>query len=218
MRIFLFSVAIVAAFASVSCNNDAAPVALLCDTACNSDTIKFENSGPEKPYVRIAFADCSPDTIIWSHKGMESDRVMAFSDLVDENDLRLSKDNMNCYFKDDKYAWLEFNDCRNARGYLIRLTYSKDSSIAKYRSALTHFDPRYSIQDGLICYADYTFFYIEDIYTGAKAQVKMADKQLDIDYSDIHASYDSVNVTRNKVWLKLNDKGKELIVEKDISL
>jgi hypothetical protein len=54
--------------------------------------------------------------------------------------------------------------------------------------------------------------------TGNKAQLKLADEELDIDFNNIHATFDSVNVTRTRIFVNLKQKGKITPLEKTISL
>lgn len=217
MRTILLSFACLLSLCFTACSNKADTVAVFCDTTCSNDTIKFTNNGSGRPYVYISRDGCVPDTIIWSHKGLPNNRVMDFRDLAG-NRPRINKNYMNCYFNDTSYTWLEFNDCYTGRGYLLKLTYSIDNSIVKSTGALTHFDPRFKIQDGIICYTDRTFLYVEDIYTGKKEKVLMADHELDVDFDNIHNTFDSVNVSRNRVWINLRENGETRPVEKQISL
>ncbi len=70
----------------------------------------------------------------------------------------------------------------------------------------------------MICYADYTFLYVEDVLTGKKEQLKLADKELKIDWDNIHATFDSVNVTRNRIFVNMVENKEVKPLEKTISL
>lgn len=200
-----------------SCNNSSKNAKTFCDTACLGDTLKFIDDHPDKPFVYISVDDCVADTVIWSHNKMPSNLKIDFNEVAGSG-LRINKDKIACYFKDTSYAWLEFNDCLTGRGYLAKLNYTKKATRSKYTSALTHFDPKYNIETGLICYADYTFIYVEDIYTGKTEKMLLADHELKIDYNNTHATFDSVNVSRNRIFVSLIENGQKKPLEKKISL
>ena len=132
--------------------------------------------------------------------------------------LRLNKNYLGCYFNDTSYAWLEFNDCFTGRGYLVKLNFNKKAGRSEYSSALTRFDPKFKIEDGLICYADYAFVYVEDITTGKIAKLLLSDHELKIDYNNIHTVFDSANITRNRIFVNLIENGNKKPLEKQISL
>jgi hypothetical protein len=201
-----------------ACNNQTADVAKpLCDTTCLKDSLTFTIQHPQKPYVYITASDCKPDSLIWSHSALDNNRKMAFNTLVDRP-VYLNKANVSCYIKDTSYAWLKFNDCLTGRGYLMKLPFNKGNDLSNYTSALNNFDPQFKIAEGLICYADYTFIYVEDMETGKAAKLLMNDEELKIDWNNIHKTFESVNVTRQKIEADILINGNKKHVEKNISL
>jgi hypothetical protein len=70
----------------------------------------------------------------------------------------------------------------------------------------------------LICYADYTFLYVEDKANGKIEKTLLSDKQLEIDFNNVHATFDSVNVTRKRIFVNLLDHGESKKIEKMINL
>jgi hypothetical protein len=130
----------------------------------------------------------------------------------------LNKDNVAAIFRDTAYAWLKFNDCITGRGFLLKLPFEKDEKMSIYTSALNSFDPKFSVEDGLISYFDHTFVYAQDPQTGKVEKLKLNDSRLDINYDKVHDTFDSVNITRDRIYVKfkLNNADKEL--EKPINL
>ncbi len=213
----LFSFILVIALFT-QCNNSASTEASFCDTTCQTDSIKFErNDLAGKPYVYITMADCKPDTIFWSHAGLSKNLAMPFSDLVDGG-LTINKTHTNATIFGNSHAWLELNDCATGRGYLMKLPFDKAESISKYSSALTRFDKKYAVADGLICYADYSFVYVEDMATGKTEKLLMGDAELKIDWKNLHATFDTVNISRNRIFITVSEYGKKRNMEKAISL
>lgn len=188
----------------------------LCDTTCMSDTLKFNLDHPRKPFVYITANDCLPDSLIWSHDLLDDNRKMGFRTLMERN-IRMNKSAVECFIKDTSYAWLKFNDCVTGRGFVLKLPFNKKNSISNYSSALNSFDPQFKIQDGLICYADYAFLYVEDMNTGKVEKLLLNDKELKIDFNNIHETFESVNVTRNKITANIIVDGVKKTVEKTIS-
>ncbi len=215
---FLFSTLIIVALFTQCKNSGSAGNASFCDTTCQSDPIKFNRDDlANNPYVYISMAQCIPDTIFWSHEGLDKNLAIPFSDLVDRG-LKINKTHTMAHIINDEHAWLELNDCETGRGYLIKLPYEKSNSISKYSSALTRFDKKFAIADGLICYADYSFVYVEDMATGKTQKLLMGDAELKIDWKDLHATFDSVNVSRNRIFVTIIEYGKKRTLEKVISL
>ena len=188
-----------------------------CDTACITDTLRYVQAHPDTPFVLLSVKNCQPDTFIWSHKGLDTKRKMGFYELVGK-DVRLNKDFISCYFNDTSYAWLKFNDCITGRGFLVKLPYSKNDKWSIYTSALNSFDKKFHVEDGLIAYYDETFIYAQDQATGKLDRMLMNNTGMDIDHNDIHSTFDSVNITRNKIWAKIKIKGQFTPKEKQIAL
>lgn len=201
----------------ISCNNKPAKPKSFCSDPCMKDTMKFTLDHPGKPYLYITANSCTPDTVIWSTIYSETNRKMRLSELLDQP-VNINKEFVSCFIKDTSFAVLELNDCSTFRGFILKLPFNKKVNISKRTSALTRFDKKYKIGDGLICYADYSFLYVEDILTGKKEQMKFAEKELDIDWNNIHNTFDSVNVTRNRIFLQLKQDNETKPIEKTISL
>ena len=200
-----------------SCGDKNVKPKSFCSDPCLKDTLKFTIDNPGKPYVYISANSCSPDTIIWSTIFSETNRKMSLSELLDQP-VNINKEFVSCFIKDTSFALVQMNDCSTFRGFILKLPFDKKQTISRKTSALTPFDQKFKIGDGLMCYADYTFLYVEDITTGKKEQLKLADKELDIDWNNIHNTFDSVNVTRNRIFVNLKKDNETKPIEKAISL
>ncbi len=198
----------------LSCKSKDETPKSLCNDPCLKDTIKVISDHALRPYVYFLPANCYADTIVWSHKLLPNDTKIVMSEYT-KRDVSAYKEGVDVYFKDTVFAWVIFNDCSTPRGYAMQLFFDKNKGIKNYTSALNKFDPKFNIANGLICYADYNFVYIEDMDSGKKEQVKLSDKELEIDFNEIHKTFDSVHVTRNRAYIKL--KGKD-VIEKSFSL
>ena len=191
-------------------------VATFCDTACNSDNIRFQGNHKLEPYVSISQKNCIADTLTWTHEALPSKRQMQMPSLLD-NPVRINKEAVTCYFKDTSYAYLSFNDCVTGRGYLLKLPFSKQESISKISSAINSFDKKFVVPDDLRAYADYSTLYVVDINTGKKEQMTFKE-QYKIDFNNIHDVIDSVNVSRNRMFVLLKKDGQPVQIEKNITL
>jgi len=216
MRFLPLSLFVVFTIVVTACSSPAKPKAF-CSDPCLKDTMKFTSGHPGKPHVYISASSCSPDTILWSHDFLVNNRKMGMSDLLGQP-VTINKEFVRCEIYDTSYAWVQLNDCSTFRGYLLKLPFDKKKNIGKYGGALTDFDPKYKIADGLVCYSDRAFMYVEDKVTGKIEKMKLADHSLDIDFNDIHASFDSVNVTRNRIYVNLIQNKEAKPIEKVISL
>ncbi|MES1216997.1 MAG: hypothetical protein ABUT20_15895 [Bacteroidota bacterium] len=194
----------------IACNNKPAATKSFCADPCLKDTLKFTGDHPGKPYVYISAKSCTPDTILWSHANMESNRKMGLSDLLGHQ-VTINQQFVRCEFYDTTYAWVQINDCSTFRGYLLKLPFDKKNSISKYSSGLTDFDPKYKIEQGLICYSDRAFIYVEDKANGKVSKTLLNDSELDVDFDNVHAVFDSVNVTRSRIFVKLVGKVEKTI-------
>jgi hypothetical protein len=217
---FLFFLAIVAVMANSysSCKSSSVPP-VYCDTACNSDTLKFSVKEPHNLRVFISLKNCIPDSVQWTNIYQDNWYKLDFAELT-ASDLRINKDNITVHFVDTNYAWLEFRDCINGRGYLARLNYNPKESRSKYTSALTRFDKKNSIEDGLIAYFDKVFVYVRNIKTGETQQLKIAsDKAIDFDYNNFRDHLDSVHITSKRIYARVKQtaEGEWLDLEKNIS-
>lgn len=219
MNHLLHGIAVLGFAALASCGDaDSAASAPFCDTTClQEDTLKYTLEHPEKPYVYITVSNCLPDTVIWTHRRIENRLKIDFDEMA-EPGLRIHPKNIACHFNDTSYAWLEFNDCMTGRGYLAKLNFNKRAGRSRYTSALTRFNPHYRIADGLIAYADYESIYVEDIMTGKTEKIRLGTEKIEVDWTKMQDTFDSVNITRTRIFVNLVQKGKEKALEKNISL
>lgn len=205
----IFAAIILLLFAA--CKNsdkNSAQVSFCKDTTCLSETMKFESEAKDKPFVRISFKDCKIDTIHWEKSGLGVIKDIIFSEFI-PNDVKPSKEAFSCTIIESKCAWVKFNDCATGRGYLIRLPFDKGGVTSKYTSAINNFDPEFKVADGLVAYYDNTFIYVEDMATGMEAKQLLTDIGVtDIDYNDVHSLIEKVDITKEKIYAKLNVKGK----------
>lgn len=190
-------------FAASCGNNNPTPApASFCDTAaCMQDTLKFTGTHEKKPTLFITAKNCQPDSIIWSYKGMGADRKTGFTYLLGAT-VRVNKDYIRCHFQNADVAWLLFNDCLTGRGFQIKLPYDKNASFSLKHGAINNLDKKFSISDDLAVSTDRGNLFVEDMNTGKKGMMTFGQK-LDIDYDAIHEHIDSVNVTADRVWVKI---------------
>ncbi len=215
MRYLLASfLAILMVAAIVSCKSSSGDgPKTLCDTACLKDTLKFTGDHKLSPYVYISAANCKADSLIWSYKGMGTDRKTKF----DYPTVFVNKDFTRCVFKDTGFAYVLFNDCATGRGFQIKLPYNKNESFVMRTSGINNIDPKFSIGDNLLAYTDRGNVYVEEIATGKKAMMTFGEK-LDIDYDALHEYIDSVNITNQRIWVKVKIKDQWKDLEKTITL
>ena len=214
MRIILL-LAIVTAFCT-SCNNSGKGKTF-CDTTCNSDTIKFSGSEPFNQAVAISIKDCEPDSLKWTHKGLLNERQILFRQFVTQS-VRLNKSAISSAFQDTTNVWLAFNDCITGRGYIFKLPYRTGNQITTISGALNSFDPKFSVDPDLRAYTDRGNIYVVDVTTGKEAQMTFK-KEYEMDFNNIHKSIDTINITKQRIYVKLIDKdGNEIPFEKKIDL
>jgi len=216
MKSILFLLFALILLASCSNNNSAGTGKLFCDTTCNNDSFLFKSDTPLHPFVSISVKSCIPDTLTWGHDQLEADRKMQMSTLLDKI-VRLNKSAINCYIKDNSYAWLSFNDCITGRGYLLKLPFNKANDISKYSGAINSFDKKFVLPDDVRAYADYSTIYVVDVNTGKTAQMTFKE-ELNFSFDNIHEGIDSVNISHNRIYVLLNKDGKKVPLEKNISL
>lgn len=215
MRIFLLFVTVLTIAAS--CGDKAVATAdLFCDTTCNNDTLLFEGDHRLKPFVTISQKNCLADTLTWSHNQLETNRQMQIPNLLD-NPVRINKSAVSCYIKDTSFAILTFNDCVTGRGYMLKLPFDKKQNINKRTSALNSFDKKFVLPDDLRAYADYSTIYVMDITTGKEEQMTFKE-EYDINFNDVHKTIDSINISRNRIFVLLKKDGKDVPLEKKINL
>ena len=215
MRLLLILVVLVAMANSFNaCKSSGSKT--FCDTVCLKDTLKYKGDHPLEPYVYISVRNCKADTLVWSYKGMGSNRKLGWEDLL-KGPVKINKDYVSCYIKDTSYFWLQFNGCETGRGYQLKIPYNRTAKMAFKNGAINSFDPKFSIADNLIVYTDRGNIFAEDKQTGKNAMMTFGSHIKDLDYDAIHQYIDSVSVTNTKIWvrIKIDNEWKEL--EKNIT-
>ena len=202
--------------ASCSNNSNQGTAKTFCDTACNTDTLKFEGEHRFNPMVSISQKNCLADTLSWTHDGLPSKRQMQLPTLLN-NPVRVNKAAVSCFIIDTSYAWLSFNDCVTGRGYLLKLPFNKKQNINKISSAINSFDKKFVVPDDLRAYADYSTIYVVDINSDKKEQMTFKE-QYNIDFNTVHDVIDSVNISRDRIFVLLKKNGQDVPIEKKIKL
>jgi hypothetical protein len=204
---------VLSAIAFSSCSNNSSTTKTFCDTTCVKDSIAFNGDAGTDQSLSIKINNCKPDTISWSNKNVT--RRIAFNEYIDK-DVRMNPSYVKPAFQ-DSCVWLTFNDCFTGRGYMLRLPYSSTESINKMTAALNSFDKKFSLDDDLRAYTDGGNIYVVNVKTGNKAEMTFKEAYT-MDYDNIHTVLDSINVTKSKIYVKLLKEGKEVPLEKNISL
>ncbi len=217
MKLLIAATALVLSASLFSCKSSSGDGAKsFCDTVCLMDSLKFMGESKLQPSVFISARDCKADSIEWTYKGMGTARKTAMAYLLRDG-IRIKKDFIRCVFRDTAAAYLLFNDCVNGRGYQMIFPFSKGQNTSLKSSGINNFDPKFSVADNLLVNTDRGNIFVEDMTTGKKAMMTFG-KGIDINYDDIHTYIDSVNVTNERIWvkLKMDNEWKEL--EKKITL
>lgn len=213
MRLLLLpAVILVLALSFSACKSSTSPKSF-CDTACLKDTIKFTGDHALSPYVYITPNNCKPESIIRSHAAMGESLKTDFG----SGSAMINKDFVRCYFNDTSYAYLLFNDCETGRGYQIKLPFNTTGTISKRSSGINSIDPKFAVAENMIAYTDRGNIYVEEIRSGKKAMMTFG-KGLDIDYDAIHEFIDTVNVTPDRIWVRVKIDDKWTDLEKKITL
>ena len=218
MRLLFIPLAtiILLTLATGACKSSSGP-ATFCDTSCLKDSIKFiKEEHPYQPYVYISADNCVADTVTWSYIDMGINRKLGLTDLVG-TPVTLDKNKVGCFIKDTAYAWLYFNDCNTGRGSQLKIPFNKKENIGRKSSGLNAFDPKFSVADGLLAYSDRGNLFVEDMATGKTAMMTFGAK-VDIDYSKVHETVDSIHVTPTHVWAKVLLGSEWKTLEKNIEL
>jgi hypothetical protein len=210
MRNFLLIA--IAGFLFTSCNNSSKGKTF-CDTTCVNDSIRFKGSTALDQSLMIGIKNCKPDTIVWANKSVS--RKIDFYEYLNK-DVKMNPSFVNCAFQ-DSCAWLSFNDCITGRGYLLKLPYDKTEPIGTFKAALNSFDKKFSVDPDLRAYTDGGNIYVVNVQTGKEAEMTFKEAY-QMDYDNIHTALDSINVTKNRIYVKLLKEGKEVPIEKNISL
>ncbi len=213
MRLLLIPAAfIVLALSLAACKSASSPKTF-CDTACLKDTIKFTGEHALRPYVYIAPADCKPASIIRSHGAMGESLMTDFG----FGSVSINPGFVRCIFSDTAYACLLFNDCMTGRGYQVKLPFNKTGTISRRSSGINSIDPKFAVAGNMIAYTDRGNIYVEEVSSGKKAMMTFG-KGLDIDYDAIHEFIDTVNVTSDRIWVRVKIDEKWTELEKKIVL
>lgn len=215
MRLFNFFAVLFALLAMTSCSNNADTAATFCDTVCSSDSLHFKGDNALNPMVSIGLNSCKADTVVWTHD-LAGTKMLSLRDDLGQ-DVYLNKSAIDAYFKDTSYVWLQFNDCKTGRGYLIKLPFSKSAERRKITGAFTKFDPKFSIAPHLIAYTDRGSVFVENLENGNTATMPF-DKAYDIDFNKLHELVDSVNITSNRIYVQMIRDGKKVPYEKNVNL
>jgi hypothetical protein len=214
-KLYPFFIAAVVVLAASCGGNNGTAGATFCDTTCKTDSLHFKGDHKLNPMVDIGLNACKADTIIWTHDLAGSKLLDLRQDLG--QDVYLNPSAIDAYIKDTAYAWVQFNDCKTGRGYALRLPFSKAVERRKVTSAFTKFDPKFSIEDGLIAYTDRGSVFVENMETGQQAVLPF-DKPYDIDFNKLHEMVDSVKLTKDRVFVQMIRDGEKKTYEKKISL
>lgn len=189
-----------------------------CIAPCQEDTIKFKDEKHElQPYLYIKANNCVPDSVIWSYRGLGTNRKYSFDDFGGHK-FKLNTSYMSCYFNDTSYIWWLFNDCSNGRGYMAKIPFDKSKSIFRKGSALNKFDPKFAVADGLVAYTDRGNIFVEEMATGKKDMMTFGSSIAGLDYDAMHEFIDSVNITPTRIWAKVLIGKNWTPVEKTITL
>lgn len=198
-----------------SCSNSSTSAKSFCDTACGTDSLRFKGDHKLNPMVVIGLNACKGDTVLWTHD-LAGSKLLSLRDDLGQ-DVYLNKSAVDCFFKDTSYAWLQFNDCKTGRGYLLKLPFSKREERRKITAAFTKFDPKFSIDPELIAYTDRGSVFVENLQSGKQA-VLAFDKQYKIDFNNMHEMVDSVHITKDRIFVQMIREGNKKPYEKKVSL
>lgn len=214
MRTLVTIIAAMLLIAAAGCKSSSSKgPQLFCDTACFNDTLKFTGEGKFKPYIWLSAKDCKPEKIIRGYDGMGSNLTIDFS----FGPVTVNKDKIRCLFSDTSSAYLLFNDCMTGRGYQMKLPFNKTGTISKRGSGINSLDPKFNVAPDMIAYTDRGNIYVEQVGSGKKAMMTFG-KMMDIDYDAVHEYIDTVNVTSERIWVKVKVDNEWKELEKKITL
>jgi hypothetical protein len=194
-----------------SCSNSAS-TKTFCDTTCVKDSIQFKGEANLGQNLVIRFTDCQPAYVTWENKWTKRT-----TDLSEFSELKLNPSFVECAFQDTVAAWLSFNNCVNGRGYLLKLPYSEANPIGRYKAALNRFDKKFSVDPELRAYTDGGNIYVVNVKTGKAAEMTFKEAY-QVDYDKIHDVIDSINISKSRIFVKLLKEGKDVPLEKQVSL
>ena len=101
---------------------------------------------------------------------------------------------------------------------MVKLPFNKTSNISRKNSALNSIDPKFSVADNLVVYTDKGNIFVEDMTTGQQATLTFGRKIDNMDYTDIHNTIDSINVTRERAWARIKIDNEWQEVSRPITL
>lgn len=197
-----------------SCSNQSNTAKTFCDTTCVNDSIRFHGSSELDQSLVIGIKNCKPDTIAWANRYIR--KKIDLHEYLNK-DVRMNPSFVNCVFEDTSAIWLTFNDCITGRGYLMKFHYASTAGIEKMTAALNSFDKKFSLDPDLRAYTDGGNIYVVDVRSGKQAEMTFKEAY-QMDYDNIHTAIDSINVTKQRIYVKLLKEGREVPLEKAISL
>jgi hypothetical protein len=215
MRIFFSLSALLLAVILTSCGSNSGDGVSFCDTTCQTDSLHFKGDHPLNPMVDIGLNACKADTLIWTHD-LAGSKLLSLREHLGQ-DVYLNSSAVDCYIKDTSYAWLQFNDCKTGRGFLLKLPFSKSEERRKITAAFTRFNPKFSVEEDLVAYTDRGSVFVENIKTGQKATMTF-DKAYDIDFNKMHEMVDSVHIAKDRIFVQMIREGEKKPYEKKVSL
>lgn len=213
VRISVLAAFLVVSFVSGCKSGSSDAPATFCDTGCLTDTIRYTAEHKLAPFIFISTKDCKPENIIRSHKSMSGILNTGFGFA----NVNFNKDYIRIIVDDTSAAYILFNDCQTGRGYSIKLPFNKTGTINKRTSAINSFDKKFAVDPHMVAYTDRGNIYVEETKSGKKAMMTFG-KALDIDYDAIHEYIDSVNVTPERIWVKVKIENEWKELEKKITL
>ncbi len=213
--LFISSLTVIVIFL-ISCGGNSGNTgAVFCDTACKTDSLNFKGDHELNPMVDLGLNACKADTIMWTHD-LAGSKLLDLRDHLDQ-EVVINQSAIDCYIKDTSYAWLQFNDCKTGRGFALKLPFSKSEERRKVTGALTKFDPKFSVADGLVAYTDRGSVFVENMETGQQTLLAF-DKPYDIDFNKLHEMVDSLHITKERIFVQMIREGGKKTYEKKISL
>lgn len=198
---YILVILIAFSIANVNQSCKSSSPATFCDTACLTDSLKYTGDHSLKPWVAITASKCGADTIAWSYSGMDAIRKIGLKDLLN-NEVKINRDYARAVFNDTAAVLVMFNDCETGRGYQLKLPFNKSDNISRKSSGINGLDPKFHVDESLVAYTDRGNIYVEEILTGKTAMMTFGEA-LDIDYDAIHDHIDTVNVTPERIWVRV---------------
>jgi len=216
MRLILLLLAVGVGLTFSQCGGSGHSTALLCDTTCLKDTIRFVGEDPSLPTVSIAPTACKPDTLLWTYEGMGVNRKIGLPAVLGHV-VPIQASHARCVFDGNKKAWLLFNDCATGRGFQVKLPYDKRESISIRSSGINSIDPKFNIDPNILAYTDRGNIYVEHMKKGTSAMMTFRE-EVPIDYDRLHDHIDSVRVTPTQIWVRIKIQGEWKELQKEIDL